>query len=552
MSSVAPDNSLPSELLLTILDYLEYDDLYQLTSVSSRFNRLALIVYFAKRNVDISPSGQIDLPNPRKTAEMLSYIRKAPFITSIKRFHCGLFQPDKSFLERVSHLIAILRNVESVEEFAIDFYAASGQWTPALMKQVNSGNALVNALDDLFTAAARVSRSVAIRNGTALRGVLQKVDTSPRRRKGSFLSRLFTSEKLSKQIKHSTSPATHTPRRFAFSEERGAICALEVNSIILLSLPFLNWTIHTLNTHNITRLAFGTIESSGVDWFTLLPQLQIPCLKNLAFHGYTPFYPLLGFVGRHQGITTLAIEQFNMDHPVDDPSDHIARAFRNVTELSSCLLGLAILLTLSGKPFPKLRTIFALWNIGIGQQLKMSVIGEALAPVAYKLGVYPRVVFNIRYRTEVGVTWRLPVYLSPRISGSPTPIDPRLFTAFQLNHVATNLSSNAINAATGTANAFNYFTEAQLDLTPRADKEGIPDLIRSLARSLTNINRFALNTKARDSRPLQENEFFKLYVVHHVLKRFTHLRAVCVDGVSSKIVEHQGEHGSTVISVSSA
>ncbi|KAF9453659.1 hypothetical protein P691DRAFT_813009 [Macrolepiota fuliginosa MF-IS2] len=573
MSSIAAENYLPSELLLIIFDHLEYGDLYRLTSVSSKFNHLSLIVYFARRKIVVSPDGRVDLPNAARTMEMLPFIRKAPFVKSINRLSCGLLQPHKSFLENISHLTTILRNVESVEEFVLDFFVAGPEsWTPTMIKQAKGGTGLVSALNELFTTAARVSRSVMVRNGTSLRAVLQKADKANNSTKSwSFgqVTRLFSEKSSSKHGKKPPTPVSDAPciSTPSLVSAKGALQALEINSIILLSPPFLDWTIRALNANEITDLTFGTIEFRDVDWHGVLSQLHIPTLKKLTFRGYTPVRALVDFTVRHQGITTLAVNNLNLDDwytirpssPSDngDASSKLAKAFTNVKSLTCCPQGLAILLSpmlFQGKTlsptstrdnitatsttpdiFPNLRAISVIWSISIGQQLKMSIIGDILEPVAHKFKSYERVTFAVTYRADAGASWRAPVI----------PVPAQISRGLQGGNslvVSTSPSSGysgANAAATGTAAQshplFTYFTKIKLEVTPRADKEGVADFVKGLAEALTCVKRIDVDTRSKAGRFAQENRSMKVLFCYHILTQFKKLQAVYIDGVRSKL-----------------
>ncbi|KAF5349502.1 hypothetical protein D9756_009007 [Leucocoprinus leucothites] len=574
MSYLRSGKYLPNELLLVIFDFLDNDDLCRLITVSIRFRHLSLIVYFAKRNVAVSPRGQIDLPNPAKTKEMLPLIPKARFVTSINRLSCGLHHPPKSLLQSISDLTAVLRRVESVAELTIDFLTTGESWTPALIRQANAGNALVKGLTELFTAAARVSHSIIVRNGASLRLSLQKaekVGMLRRKLSSSFspVSRMFSPPKELKrkssihQLVAATNDAVRSSLPASFPT-KGAVKVFKINSIILLSQPLLDWSIQTLNCNDITDLTFGNIDFRSVDWSFLLPQIHIPALKSLAFRGYTPFNDLVNFLARHETVTSLTVNNIDFEdwgHPssLTDPSpstpfspilENFSAAFSNIKRLSCCPQGLVSLLSDALHPtdpeinlFPNLRAVTVLWSLGIGQQFRASVVGDTLAPIADKLKACEKAVFVVVYRVDLGSAWSAcpPPLSIPRPANSLYRSGTLLNTShIPLNHDIPAIMSNSPVSPETLSSLFAAFTEIRLDVTPRADRDGIPGLTKALAEVFTHIRHFKVEMHSRAGRPTHENHMMKLHLCHNILKQFKHLRAVYIDGVRSKVVQKQG------------
>ncbi|KXN91979.1 hypothetical protein AN958_11039 [Leucoagaricus sp. SymC.cos] len=438
----------------------------------------------------------------------------------------------------------------------------------SLIRQINAGNALVSGFSDLLTASTRVSRSMVVRNGASLKSVFQKAEkgNSPGKGLSWSFGRLFSSDKLRKRSPdsgvvsgnngpHSISSATGAPTK-------GALHAFEIHSIILLSSPFLNWSIQTLNSNNITDLAFGTIEFRDVNWSSFLSQINTPALKSIGFRGYTPFNDLVTFMGRHQNITVLSVNNINFDdwcrvsNSMDSPSsllDKLLNAFSNVQRLSCCPQGLVSLLSGVLHPsnpnvniFPRLRVISILWSLGIGQQFRMAIVGDILAPIAHKLKDFQRAVFAIMYRADAGSTWR--ACPPPVLEKSPGGIlyRPVAHTNASTTPEASNNNSPAAVSVPPTStpstatSVFSTFTEIKLEVTSRADREGVPALMKTLADTFTNVKHFRVDTRARAGRPAQENRLMKLYLCHHILKQFKQLKAVHIDGVRSKVAEREG------------
>jgi hypothetical protein len=580
MSSLPSNSYLPSEILHIIFDYLENDDLHLLFDVSPRFCYLSLTIYFARRKVTISPDGQIDLPNHGKAKEMLPLIPKARFVTSINRLWCGFFHPDKSFLKNIYDLTAVLKHVKSVKELELNLFSSGRAWTPTLIKRINAGNALVKALGELFMAAAQVSRSLIVYSGPSLRSVIQKVEkggsggnTLTRKLSLSFrpISRLFSSDNLrGKWLTHhylaGSNPAPPKSTSPPLSA-KGALRSLEINSFILLTPPFLDWCIHTLNCNDVTELTFGTIEFRDVNWSSLLPQIRIPALKKVAFRGYTPFGDLVAFMARHDHITALAVNHLNFEDwvksisplatpstpsPCSEPScdacvvEKLVKAFAKINKLTCSPQGFVHLFSGALLPtnpkielFPNLRTVIVFWSIGLGQPVRMSAVADILAPISHRLKSYKKAKLLLMYRADVGSSWL----------SCPPPALPEAPVGCLQRTVALPYSTD-LNSMTGQAkksrtpirpatSLFNIFTEIKLEVTPRADKDGVPALAKALADNFTNISKFKVDTRARAGRPPQENKQMKLYLCHHVLKQFTSLRVVYIDGVKSKVVERE-------------
>ncbi|XP_006458620.1 hypothetical protein AGABI2DRAFT_115652 [Agaricus bisporus var. bisporus H97] len=555
---------LPSELLLNIFGFLEYEDLYTLTQTSTHFSHLSLISYFAQCKVSITPDGRVDLPDAPKTMEMLPFLRKARFIKSINRLSCGIVQPHRLFLEHISDLAAILRHTRSVEKFTLDFYVSGEPWSISMVKQINAGNALFNALNELFTLATRVCRSVMVRNGTALRAVLKESEKGGSRKGLSSwsLTRLFVSDKSPKRTSNSI-PDSLSPPVFPAAPAKGALRVLEINSILLLSSPFIGWTIRSLNANDITDLIFGTIEHREIYWNTLLSQLHVPTLKCITFRGHTPFNALINFASRHRAITTMTLNNIDMEGwfrhtaliSAHESFNKLVRAFENIKKLACCPRGLVLLLsnffsinndTSHVDLFPNLQSISVLWSVGIGQQLKMSVVEAILAPIAEKLKAYENVSFVVTYRTDVGACIRLPSNLFPD-AGEPRS-RPTIDTETDIPNITTRPPTSLATLYTGITSTsdkppsslFTIFNEIKIELTSRADRGGIPDLVKNLAESFTKIKYVRIDTRLRTGRAPEENKAWKLYLCHHALKHFGHLNVFFVDGTRTKVVGREG------------
>jgi hypothetical protein len=574
MSTLRCESHLPNEILIIIFNHLDNDDLYRLTDVSPRFCHLSLTVYFAKSKVKISPDGQIDLRNSIKTRDMLSFLQKARFITSFNRLSCSLVHPHKNFLKDISDLTAVLRNAERVEEFVMEILASGEIWTPAMIKQVNTGNALFSALSGLFTAASCVSSSILVRHGTSLTKVLQKADQGDSRRRWFLrpITRLFSSDKLKKRTSISDvigviggTSLSISSKTSSSTSVRGKLRTLDVDSIILVSPPFFEWSIQTLNSNDITSMSFGTIEFRDVQWSSLLPRIDTPALKVLVLRGHIPFGALVDFMVRHQGISALTTNSIDFrdwngcstsigTKSVDPSSEEIftklKKAFANIIRLACCPQGLSQLISGTLHPtnpaidlLPNLRYISVLWSLGIGQQLNMSTVNDILAPIARKLRTCKRAEFIITYRADVDSSRRPcpPRTLLQRPIGFLyRPVALTSSRTTPVNQISSNLNPDFTISTESPISLFSVFTEIKLEVTAKADPEGIPSLVKGLAKSFTAIKYFKVDTRARSGRPVQENQLMKLMLCHQILKHFQHLGVVLVDGAKCKVVEREG------------
>ncbi|CAK5264441.1 unnamed protein product [Mycena citricolor] len=273
--------SLPNELLIIILENprLPSDALCSLAVLCRRLHFLALPIFFARQGMpDPSQSAFVSLSNDG--ADTLAALNMALFITGIQDLTCLMPHPS------CDSVLPLLPHVRRLQNF-IQRFRTVGRVT----LQLDARNSMCNSTGDdtalrewtrvmggLFNALLeRRSTHLTIRYGGYLtRSYALSVDKSVSRRAIRAIRKLFTSEPLmaGKEWEFRRAPEQGRERGEVSFPSRTVdgyhLTSLTIQSAVLLTPPFLSWTLSVLRRCSPASLAISEISLEKELWGPVL------------------------------------------------------------------------------------------------------------------------------------------------------------------------------------------------------------------------------------------------------------------------------------------
>jgi hypothetical protein len=292
--------SLSTELLLLILENVHTAGLLVLSKTSRRLHYLALPTYLSRHGINNPASRNLVLESRAVCA--LPGFQISLFITSLDHLSYKFKGVHPHFAREVNQLLRFVSRLTQVTEVVLDLRNIDSRW-----------------VDGLAIASSNFWKPDFIR---LLMIILRKKCLSLTIARGRFLKPDVFSPPISKR--HTiTGGSTSTVTKFLGSPLWSAprhgttlhplsplneLCKLFIHADMLLSQPFYDWTMATLNTSRITSLSFRVSGIHPTTWATILSSLTIPTLTHFASEtADIAFADLLKFLSRHPSIKNVGL-----------------------------------------------------------------------------------------------------------------------------------------------------------------------------------------------------------------------------------------------------
>ncbi|KAJ6450083.1 hypothetical protein C8R45DRAFT_1044020 [Mycena sanguinolenta] len=244
---------LPTELLLSILKWVESESLYRLALLSRRLNSIALRVYFRRQELD-PDSNSIEFT--LGTKDVLSALQIALFIQSLDHIHCSIphytSQPSITpFLRHIKRLERFISRLTSVKKATLHLASHEGNWCIKL-KTVDELCAWSLHVGDLLNCIVkRGCQCLSIADGSV---------AEPTRR--GFINRVRHLGPLHFK---------RVPVMARFPSDQSQITTLVIRSATFLASPWIDWIIAALE--RVTRLGVGMTRGNAHAWSEVLPRI---------------------------------------------------------------------------------------------------------------------------------------------------------------------------------------------------------------------------------------------------------------------------------------
>jgi hypothetical protein len=308
-----PIPSLPTELLLAILQFLDEPDLLTLAFLCRRLHYLALPMYLTRNDIRNSEnlSSQTLYLHSWQTLSTLPVLSRALFVTSLKRLSCCLFctistpvhrWPNTQETSRNTRGLArLLEKVSHVEEiwFDISHITRDDEWCESFMGfldvMADKRCTSLTVLNSCFTPEPR-KRHLA-------------VSILPSR--PSFLSRLLRRVKGSKPLTIANGRGAYNSVAPPWPRPLATLATFSISSSLLIHNPFLEWALSTLDlcSKSITALHLKHLH---LPRNTPILRVTLSAISDLTVSSLHYFDDLLGFISRHGTIAVLDLRGSTM------------------------------------------------------------------------------------------------------------------------------------------------------------------------------------------------------------------------------------------------
>ncbi|KAF9036868.1 hypothetical protein BJ165DRAFT_1532959 [Panaeolus papilionaceus] len=294
--------SLPTEIMLSILEHLPDDSLFSFSFTSRKFHALALSLYLARYGVGPLPAHQLILFDEVHAEGVVRGLRAAlfsPVLNSVY-YDVGCAKPVEVVRGEIETLCELVRKAGFVGEVVVN------------VDRVGVGDAGEN--DDVpdFTRAldcalARGCQSLAVYHSGAYSPDVEAIE--------GILKRSFSGIR---GLVKTYNPSLWVPSSFFFNSTHNsphqptssALTHFGLHSPILFHPTLCAWTIDTLNTSSsLTTLTIThQLSTPPTAWSALLPYLSLPKLSSLSIDlTALTSEDLFSFLKRHNTILNLDI-----------------------------------------------------------------------------------------------------------------------------------------------------------------------------------------------------------------------------------------------------
>lgn len=401
--------NLPTELLLVIFRELHWSDLHSVIYTAHRLFNIGLPAYLSARQIDISPTGTILISAFAGTLDLLPVLGKATFITSLAHLSFGFSYPDDNLLLQIQDVRLVLERMAHLDHFTLSLFTKSTESNWHLKKtstkeEIRQQIVLRNNLVAMLDTATRVSSTVTVHHGEYPHLIIGG--------KPQFLTmssiRIGSDKLAGKRCRQNTTG--HTTRNLLWPlklwwRKLGVLHQVkdirlpknlhtfQILSQLLVTQPFVHWTIDIMNTCNITYLHIGACILSPHEWEIFLFALHIPTLEHFKFRPVNAslyFFTLTGFVGRHLRLATLDLASIQVPsfHIVADDSASIQNfpislvgiSLSSVKTIFAEPQTLSNLLSIDGL-FPELQTAYITWTPGDGNRVGVTYFETSISPL---------------------------------------------------------------------------------------------------------------------------------------------------------------------------
>lgn len=372
-------SQLPDEIFLQIFAFLSDANLLILSSVSHRFNNVALSRYLSNHNFSFSDNLLKITP---ENCKILCGLSHAIFIKSIKHLSLELDFPDTTSTE-LQNLSTLLRGMTNIGFFSLKLTARQALSPFAPVLRPGEGRVLRDALHCMLDHATQISQTVRVLGGELLHFSIidravewgpftrfsRSLLTVPRgasrrlqeKHPGSVMS-LFTRPLLS--VSRGVAQRLHSLKK----KNHSGMHTFEIHSICLVTPPLCVWTLRMLHASSISTLSFRHCDLNEAQWSTILLRLNIPTLASLILMvDNVALVDISRFVGRHTCLLKLELDvEFpdTLNQHTNSTDTNIGLRKFNLGNLTTFSAPPHILCTILPKSKPnKLRDITIRWPL---------------------------------------------------------------------------------------------------------------------------------------------------------------------------------------------
>ncbi|KAG6828075.1 hypothetical protein H0H92_009337 [Tricholoma furcatifolium] len=296
--------SLSTELVLLILEYLPSYALVKVAQVCRRLHNHAIPVFLSRFGIASHPPIR-SLDIQENTFPALLGLRIALYVTSVDDIWCKFGGPEENqFTQGIVQLLRFVDGLRSVSRLTLNVGKIDTRW-----------------VDGLATAASNTWKPQFIR---LLDTVLERGCQSLTISHGHFLvasTLLRNGSKLEgpEIVPARTFLGLSLPRRKVVSRERtlprNELTTLSIHSNMMLSSPFYEWMMQTLQFSPITSLSLCLSGIQAATWALILDNISLPALTSFAAETVDITFPaILLFLRRHSTVAALTLHPY-LPHP---------------------------------------------------------------------------------------------------------------------------------------------------------------------------------------------------------------------------------------------
>ncbi|KAF7372836.1 F-box domain-containing protein [Mycena sanguinolenta] len=365
---------LPTEILLSILEWVETKTLYQLAFLSRRLNSIALRVCFRRHELD-PDSNSVELT--LGTRDALSALQISFFIQSLDHIHCCIphyaFQTSIApFLRHIKRLETFISRLTFVRRVTLHLASHEGNWRIKL-KTVDELCAWSSHVGDLLNCI--------IKRGCQWLTIVDGSEFEP------------IHPGLMDRIRHIIPlHSKRIPVMPRFPSGQSQITTLVVNSASFLVSPGINWILAALG--QVTSLGLSMASGSPRTWSKVLPRMAAAAphltVLNLSNVPDSMVTTILSILDRFSHLTRLHIHSqrrlipiSTLQHAPHLPSPSLRRieTLTAVSELVEHFLSPI-------NPLPNLHALRVGWRVHT--DLRLPALLGFLARITPKLNAHPR------------------------------------------------------------------------------------------------------------------------------------------------------------------
>ena len=347
--------SLTTELLLLILDNSHTSTLLALSRTSRRLHYLALPVYLSRHGIQDPASRKLVLEN--HAVQALPGLHTSLFFTSLDHLSYKFRGIHPQFTREVNQLLRFVTRLTQVDKVILDLGNIDSRSVDGLA--IASSNLWKQDFIQLLTVILRRRcTSLTVTHGRFLNPRLPSLSSS---RSPSTLidDSISVIRKLLLGPSPHGSPASHEKVLQPISNA-DVLRELCVDADILLSYPFYDWTMMTINANPVTSLSLRIHGLHPAAWTTILTCISIPTLTHFSPETTDiTFANLLKFFSRHPSIVDIGLHPY-INHSDSGrrpkPRNPKERLLPNLASLSGNSGNIMTLLN-HLRPAPQLRSI---------------------------------------------------------------------------------------------------------------------------------------------------------------------------------------------------
>jgi hypothetical protein len=326
--------SLSTELLLLIFDNIRTPGLLALSRTSRLLHYLALPTYLSRYGINDPASRKLVLES-HVAVQALPGFQISLYITSLDHFSYKFRGVHPHFAREVHQLLRFITRLSQVNEVTLDLGNVDSRWVDGLAI-ANSNFWKPDFLRLLEVILQKKCASLTVTRGRFLNPALLSPPSS--RHHTIIPDSVSVIRQLLGSSHRSASNHRITLHPTSHSNKLRKLC---IHADILLSWPFYDWTMGTINTSLITSLSFRLPGVQPTTWATILSGITIPTLCHFSPEtADITFADLLKFFFRHPSIIDVDLHS-HINHHF---SGRLPRPFINKKRL------LPNLVSLSGSP----------------------------------------------------------------------------------------------------------------------------------------------------------------------------------------------------------